>query len=254
MRVRAAVFVSSVLAVGSACAAPQTVAAIESASLLALLMPSAFVLLGGILLLLWARRRAKRRASGLQRTTPASNRTVQVPHEEPVPLRAAEIEVCEAVPEIEQAKVLLRFGHIDDAAASLAAVERNPADRLEGLLRSRVRAQGVDPQAAITAFADAARMFNVDLAHAVPEAGPRAALEDFPHVAEEIVARWGQRSCGVYLDCLLLDSRSGNRSGFPASVAAEIILLRRVIEQRLAQPTAAPALRVVRSGERQLAA
>jgi hypothetical protein len=167
--------------------------------------------------------------------------------------RSTEIQVSEAVPEIEQAKVLLRFGHIEDAASSLAALSSNPAERAESLLRARSRAGNDETQAAITGLADATRLFNVDFAGERHPGDADPSLEDYPHIIKEIVARWPERSCAVYLDCLLLDSRSGNRAGFPAAVAAEIILLRRLHDQRSQRSPGEPALRVVRGARQRVA-
>jgi hypothetical protein len=74
--------------------------------------------------------------------------------------------------------------------------------------------------------------FNVEPSGCVD--GASRSLEDYPHVLKEVMRRWGRADCAVYLDCLLLDTRSGKRKGFLITVAKEIILLRRLLQERLA--------------------
>lgn len=135
------------------------------------------------------------------------------------------IEVCEQLPEVEQAKVLLSLGRTDEAAQALAGVSSQPAEGLDAWLRRAAAAP--DPNPAHEQPAP----FNVS-ANNCPD-NAQASLEDYPHVLKEVMRRWGRADCAVYLDCLMLDSRSGKRAGFPVPVAEEIVLLRRVLQERL---------------------
>lgn len=60
-------------------------------------------------------------------------------------------------------------------------------------------------------------------------AGSRQSLEDFPHIARRLVELWGTADCLVYMRNLLDDNRGGARSGFPQSVAEELLLLTAVL-------------------------
>lgn len=134
------------------------------------------------------------------------------------------IEVHEQMPEVEQAKVLLSLGRTDEAAQALASVSAQPAEGLDAWLK---RASGAaDP----TNDPGQQALFNVSWSSSLGSA--QTSLEEYPHVLKEITRRWRRHDCAVYLDCLMLDSRSGKRAGFPVAVAEEIILLRRILQGR----------------------
>lgn len=57
-------------------------------------------------------------------------------------------------------------------------------------------------------------------------------IEDYPHIAARICELWGRPACLVYLQNLLADNRGGARSGFPQSVAEELLLLTSVLKAR----------------------
>lgn len=54
---------------------------------------------------------------------------------------------------------------------------------------------------------------------------PKASLEDYPHIVRQLENLWPTPECEDYLLSLLADNRAGTRTGFPVSVAEEIILL-----------------------------
>ncbi len=71
--------------------------------------------------------------------------------------------------------------------------------------------------------------FNVRSEDWQSPAGARQSLEDFPHIARRLVELWGTADCLVYMRNLLDDNRGGARSGFPQSVAEELLLLTAVL-------------------------
>lgn len=71
--------------------------------------------------------------------------------------------------------------------------------------------------------------FNVRSEDWQSPAGSRQSLEDFPHIARRLVELWGTADCLVYMRNLLDDNRGGARSGFPQSVAEELLLLTAVL-------------------------
>ncbi|MCG2577148.1 SPASM domain-containing protein [Dechloromonas sp. XY25] len=54
-----------------------------------------------------------------------------------------------------------------------------------------------------------------------------AALESMPHLLHKIQALWNSRDLNTFIACLLMDSRDGERAGFPFGVARELIFLSR---------------------------
>lgn len=63
--------------------------------------------------------------------------------------------------------------------------------------------------------------------HAQP--GATQSLENFPHIAKRLTELWGKPDCLVYMQNLLDDNRGGARSGFPQSVAEELLMLTAVM-------------------------
>lgn len=63
--------------------------------------------------------------------------------------------------------------------------------------------------------------------HAQP--GVTQSLENFPHIAKRLTELWGKPDCLVYMQNLLDDNRGGARSGFPQSVAEELLMLTAVM-------------------------
>lgn len=50
----------------------------------------------------------------------------------------------------------------------------------------------------------------------------------FPHIAQALVAKWGTPDVEIYLANLMVDSR-GTRQGFPSAVAEELMLIDTVL-------------------------
>lgn len=65
--------------------------------------------------------------------------------------------------------------------------------------------------------------------HAQP--GATQSLESFPHIAKRLTELWGKPDCLVYMQNLLDDNRGGARSGFPQSVAEELLMLTSVMRE-----------------------
>jgi len=67
-------------------------------------------------------------------------------------------------------------------------------------------------------------------------------IEDYPHIAARMCELWGRPACLVYLQNLLADNRGGARSGFPQSVAEELLLLTSMLRARGIAPEADAAI------------
>ena len=63
------------------------------------------------------------------------------------------------------------------------------------------------------------------------QSGATQSLESFPHIAKRLTELWGKPDCLVYMQNLLDDNRGGARSGFPQSVAEELLLLTAVMRE-----------------------
>ncbi|MHB1245221.1 MAG: hypothetical protein ACYCZH_02180 [Sulfuriferula sp.] len=62
-----------------------------------------------------------------------------------------------------------------------------------------------------------------------PSVDARSHLENqFPHIVQELVAKWGTPDVETYLASLMMDNR-GNRQGFPSAVAEELMLIDTVL-------------------------
>ncbi len=57
-------------------------------------------------------------------------------------------------------------------------------------------------------------------------------IEDYPHITTRMCELWERSACLVYLQNLLADNRGGARSGFPQSVAEELLLLTAMLKAR----------------------
>ena len=75
----------------------------------------------------------------------------------------------------------------------------------------------------------------------VPKAEGRGCLEAYPHIIENISARWERPECLEYLNSLLEDNRAGIRSGFTLGAFEELLLLAELAEAR--QPPLSPVVR-----------
>ncbi|MHB1176284.1 MAG: hypothetical protein ACYCZJ_14285 [Sulfuriferula sp.] len=62
-----------------------------------------------------------------------------------------------------------------------------------------------------------------------PSVDAQSHLENqFPHIAQELVAKWGTPDVETYMANLMVDSR-GTRQGFPSAVAEELMLIDTVL-------------------------
>ncbi len=59
-------------------------------------------------------------------------------------------------------------------------------------------------------------------------------LEAFPHLVEQLCANWGTEDCRSFLERLLYDNRQGRRAGFSLVAYDDILTLRQLLEEQLA--------------------
>lgn len=128
---------------------------------------------------------------------------------------------------LELAEIMLSMGLGHGAAQTLAEQIRNePKQALRYWLRLLAIYRKNGQQEEFARSAEELRQhFNVKPEdwHEQPDA--LRSLEDYPHIATRLTELWGRPACLVYLHNLLADNRGGSRSGFPQSVAEELLLL-----------------------------
>lgn len=128
---------------------------------------------------------------------------------------------------LELAEIMLSMGLGHGAAQTLAEQIRNePKQALRHWLRLLEIYRKNGQQEEFERSAEELRQhFNVKPEdwHEQPDA--LRSVEDYPHIANRLTELWGRPACLVYLNNLLADNRGGSRSGFPQSVAEELLLL-----------------------------
>ncbi len=128
---------------------------------------------------------------------------------------------------LELAEIMLSMGLGHGAAQTLAEQIRNePKQALRHWLRLLEIYRKNGQQEEFERSAEELRQhFNVKPEdwHEQPDA--LRSIEDYPHIATRLTELWGRPACLVYLNNLLADNRGGSRSGFPQSVAEELLLL-----------------------------
>jgi hypothetical protein len=204
-----------------------------------------------LLLLLWARKRsaaASRPAQNVHRKTteaaaiaPATVAptltSVDPTNAVPTPAAMAELSSAsqddlEPVSEqadqaLELAEIMLSMGLGHGAAQTLAEQIRNePKQALRHWLRLLEIYRKNGQQEEFERSAEELRQhFNVKPEDWLVQPDAPRSLEDYPHIANRLTELWGRPACLVYLHNLLADNRGGSRSGFPQSVAEELLLL-----------------------------
>lgn len=169
------------------------------------------------------------------------------PEPEPAPIAppVTPVEAFEPVPSIEApssaqgdqalelAEIMLSMGLGHGATQTLTEQIRNePKQALRHWLKLLDIYRKNGQQEEFERSAEELRLhFNVrpEDWHAQP--GTTQSLESFPHIAKRLTELWGKPDCLVYMQNLLDDNRGGARSGFPQSVAEELLMLTSVMRE-----------------------
>lgn len=199
-----------------------------------------------LLLLLWARKRGAAASAAKSGGKPAKAAAAMPAAVTPAPTSAepaaapkATVESANLPPDelepvseqadqaLELAEIMLSMGLGHGAAQTLAEQIRNePKQALRHWLRLLEIYRKNGQQEEFERSAEELRQhFNVKPEdwHEQPDA--LRSVEDYPHIATRLTELWGRPACLVYLNNLLADNRGGSRSGFPQSVAEELLLL-----------------------------
>lgn len=136
---------------------------------------------------------------------------------------------------MELAEIMLSMGLGHGAANTLVEqIRREPKQALMHWLKLLEIYRRNGQQAEFEKSAEELRLhFNVQPEDWNTQPGTQRGLEDYPHIAARIVELWGKPSCLAYLQNLLDDNRGGARSGFPQSVAEELLILSAMLKDAL---------------------
>jgi len=129
---------------------------------------------------------------------------------------------------IELANIMTSMGLTESAAQTLVDhIRENPRQSLQHWLKLLELHRINGKRQEYERSSEEMRLhFNVQADHWSGGSGAgRETLEAYPHIRAQIVRRWHDSECVKYLHSLLMDNREGTRSGFPLSVAEEILLL-----------------------------
>lgn len=129
---------------------------------------------------------------------------------------------------IELANIMTSMGLTESAAQTLVDhIRENPRQSLQHWLKllelHRINGKREDFE---RSSQEMRQHFNVQVDEwASAGRVSRGTLESYPHIRNQVAKLWGQPDCVKYLHSLLMDNREGTRTGFPLSVAEEILLL-----------------------------
>jgi hypothetical protein len=217
--------------------APSTSAPIASASLAATVTGWAPQFAGGallLLLLLWrARRRTPNAKIATATPTSAQERPKTAPAVAPpvAPVRISAPSMATTEPPgdqaIELAEIMLSMGLGHGAAQTLAEqIRHEPKQALRQWLKLLEIYRQNGQQSEFERSAEELRQhFNVQPEDWQARPESYRSIEEYPHIATRLTELWGKPSCLNYLGNLLDDNRGGARTGFPQTVAEELLLL-----------------------------
>jgi len=164
------------------------------------------------------------------------------PEPEPTSSKAAPIEPSPSIEPsssaqgdqaLELAEIMLSMGLGHGATQTLTEQIRNePKQALRHWLKLLDIYRKNGQQEEFERSAEELRLhFNVRPEDWHAQAGTSQSLESFPHIAKRLTELWGKPDCLVYMQNLLDDNRGGARSGFPQSVAEELLMLTSVMRE-----------------------
>lgn len=128
---------------------------------------------------------------------------------------------------LELAEIMLAMGLGQGAAQTLTEQIRNePKQGLRNWLKLLEIHRKTGQQQEFEHSAEELRQhFNVLPEDWQVQAEASRSIESYPHIAARLIELWGKPACATYLGNLLDDNRDGVRTGFPQSVAEELLLL-----------------------------
>lgn len=164
------------------------------------------------------------------------------PEPEPMPSRPAPLEPAPSIEPpssaqgdqaLELAEIMLSMGLGHGATQTLTEQIRNePKQALRHWLKLLDIYRKNGQQEEFERSAEELRLhFNVRPEDWHAQAGATQSLESFPHIAKRLTELWGKPDCLIYMQNLLDDNRGGARSGFPQSVAEELLILTAVMRE-----------------------
>ncbi|MEW6165296.1 MAG: hypothetical protein AB1642_09565 [Pseudomonadota bacterium] len=204
-----------------------------SAGLLAGWLPqlAGAAVLAGVLLW-WARRRRSSAAVVVRKTSAMSQPSraaVPPPVPSSAPAHASRAgESSDSVDQaLELAEIMLSMGLGHGAAQTLAEqIRSEPKQALRHWLKLLEIYRSNGQQEEFERSAEELRQhFNVQPEDWQPRPESQRSIANYPHISARLTQLWGKPGCLAFLENLLDDNRGGARSGFPQSVAEELLLL-----------------------------
>lgn len=134
---------------------------------------------------------------------------------------------------IELADIMISMGLAESAAQTLVEhIRENPRQSLHQWLKLLELHRMTDNRNGFeTSVSELRQHFNIEATawESATALGARNSLEEYTHLRNHLIDIWRQPGCADFLQGLLIDNREGTRTGFPLSVAEEILLLLAVL-------------------------
>lgn len=134
---------------------------------------------------------------------------------------------------IELADIMISMGLAESAAQTLVEhIRENPRQSLHQWLKLLELHRMTDNRNGFeTSVSELRQHFNIEATawESAAALGTRNSLEEYTHLRNHLIDIWRQPGCADFLQGLLIDNREGTRTGFPLSVAEEILLLLAVL-------------------------
>jgi hypothetical protein len=152
--------------------------------------------------------------------------------------------VAEHESALDLAEILLSFGRVEGAAQALADhIDAHPKQTVRPWLRLLEVYREGGMRAEFDSLARRLNQtFNIEVMawQQQPRRRDHDCLQNYPHIVARLLDTWGTPACQAYLRHLLNDNRNGTRTGFPAEVLDEILLLANILERIAEMPVPVP--------------
>lgn len=150
---------------------------------------------------------------------------------------------------LELAEIMLAMGLGQGAAQTLTEqIQKEPKPALRNWLKLlEIYRQNGQQDEFERSAEELRQVFNVLPENWQVQPEVQRSIEDYPHIAARLCELWGKPACTGYLGNLLNDNRDGVRTGFPQTVAEELLLLMAMLTD---EGTVEQAAAAIKAGKR----
>jgi hypothetical protein len=150
---------------------------------------------------------------------------------------------------LELAEIMLAMGLGQGAAQTLTEqIQKEPKPALRNWLKLlEIYRQNGQQDEFERSAEELRQVFNVLPEDWQVQSEMQRSIEDYPHIAVRLSELWGKPACASYLGNLINDNRDGVRTGFPQSVAEELLLLMAMLND---EGTVEQAAAAIKAGKR----